>query len=324
METPEEANVSAESVVDEDLKRLAHQMILFVYELMAIDWNAWNLEFWESFRRTQEHLTMSAKALRTFFFHDIMQNPDYLENLQYDVRSYINPMFNCYRKDVLQHVDCCETIDFVKDGPLPPVGAAGLPPIKLQTKPVVGGPGLEQVSAPVEHPSAPTVDLTLRYIYMSEQLSELLWTEDEKLSKPTLSMAECMQRIAVLTSSGIPLAQCIEPGMKCYDRVRQLGSAQSSENVPPTQSAESSSASYGTPLAQSTALMGKKGPMRAGLTPAKKESASSGVASFRTPLTTSTPYLPRPLKSRPDDGQQPCCSYRSVKKRVEKPISEQR
>ncbi|XP_052873715.1 uncharacterized protein LOC128279035 [Anopheles cruzii] len=327
MECPEEANVSADSAeaegdleVDENLKRLAHEMILFVYERLAIDGDAWTLDFWESFRLTQDDLSMSAKELRTFFYHDITQNPQYLENLRYDILSYINPMFNCYRKDVLQRVDCSETIDFVKDGPpLPPAGSTGLPPIKLQTKPAAGGAGLEQLSAPLAQPSTPTANQTSRFI--SEHVSEALWTEDEKLSKPILPIAECMSRIAVLTKNGIPLAECFKPGMKWYERFRLRGLAQSTENVPPSQSAESLSVSYDTPLAHSTALVGKKGPVRAGLTPTKKDSASSGVASFKTPLTTSTPHLPRPpmaqnnrTKTRADDGQQPCCSYRSVKK----------
>uniref|UniRef100_A0A182IUS2 Uncharacterized protein n=1 Tax=Anopheles atroparvus TaxID=41427 RepID=A0A182IUS2_ANOAO len=199
---------------------IAHRMILYFYESMAVGRDAWDVAFWGAFQRKNPDIEMDAKALRSWFFDEIMNDPDHFVGLPYEVLQYINPLFNRIRAEVLEYRDLVEGIDFVFDrDDAPSLGAAqtaGLPPIQLKTTSAYGA------GAHTTKPLAtPTTEQILRHV--SDGLSELVWTEEERSSKPALTIAECLQRVAVLTQNGIPLAKCVEPGMSCYDRFLQIG-----------------------------------------------------------------------------------------------------
>ncbi|XP_053674402.1 uncharacterized protein LOC128724705 [Anopheles nili] len=193
---------------------LAHKMVYFIYDRQACEKETWEISFWNEFRRTNADVTMDAKSLRTFFFHGIMQNSDYLEDLRREVLKYINPLFNRLRQEVLEFRDLVEGIDYVHDQPhTVTLEENRLPPLQLQSCHQARTTPTSVSSKRFVTPSPAQIQS-----FVADEMSELVWIEEERSSNQTLSINECLQRMAMLTHQGIPLKDCIEPGMKCFER----------------------------------------------------------------------------------------------------------
>ncbi|XP_058121815.1 uncharacterized protein LOC131263602 isoform X2 [Anopheles coustani] len=197
---------------------VAHRMIHYFYESKAIGRDAWSLSFWEAFHLQNPDIDMDAKALRSFFYTDIMHSVDHLEGVPYEILQHISPLFNRIRAEVLENRDIVEGIDYLLDcrAPLEPTGATSLPPV--QVKAIAPG---SIPSKTKQCDKTPTVEQILRNV--SDGLSELVWTKEEKSSRPKLTIGECLQRTRQLQQNRTPLVQLIEPGMSCYERFRQMG-----------------------------------------------------------------------------------------------------
>ncbi|KFB48557.1 AGAP005862-PA-like protein [Anopheles sinensis] len=207
---------------------VAHRIIHYFYESKAIGRDAWNLSFWEEFSLKNRDIGMDAKALRAFFFTDIMHCADHLDGVPYEVLQCINPLFNRIRADVLEDHDIVEGTDYVFDregipSTSAPTGAISLLPVQLKTTESGSIP-----SKTKQCDKTPTVEQILRHV--SDGLSELLWTKEEKSSRPKLTTAVCLQRTRLLQQNHIPLVKFVEPGMSCYERYRQMGLVDPLEN----------------------------------------------------------------------------------------------
>ncbi|XP_035793025.1 uncharacterized protein LOC118467088 [Anopheles albimanus] len=317
---------------------LAHRMIMFVYGRLAIDRDARTLAFWEEFRLLHGDVGMSAQELRDFFYHDLMESAACLENLSYHVRQYINPMFNRYRGEVLRQQDTLGLCYSSQTRRYYVSATSSKMPIELlleePSQPRSTPPAPVTPNSSMESYRLPTTEQVLRFV--SDNISEPLWTEEEKPTKAALSTAEWLKRMAVLTQNGISLGQCAEPEMKCYNRMRLLGLlAAQDEDMPGKGSHGISSSSYlevlRTPIDYSTPFeprskmtLRQKPVLRTGTAPL----ADSGydLSSIRSgPPINSTPRLPtgpaakesnqrsareERLRAMQNDGQRPCCSYR--------------
>ncbi|XP_050093996.1 uncharacterized protein LOC126576734 [Anopheles aquasalis] len=267
----EDEEQQAEEFVDSDPPRnttLAHRMIMFVYGRLAIDRDARTLAFWEEFRVLQNDVTMSAQELRDFFYRDLMESAEHLENVPYHVHQYINPMFNRYRGEVLQQQDTLDICYNSQTGRYGVSATSSQFPAELLPK----EPSQYATLAPVTSKGStrlPTSQQVLRFV--SDNISELLWTEDEKVTKVTFSTDEWLTRMASLTKNGISLIQCAEPEMKNYHRMRLLGLLSDDDGV--------------TKLAQDEDMMSEDD--RHGI------ESSSDLEDFRTPIDNSTPFEPR-------------------------------
>uniref|UniRef100_A0A182WLC3 Uncharacterized protein n=1 Tax=Anopheles minimus TaxID=112268 RepID=A0A182WLC3_9DIPT len=203
---------------------LALQMVHFFYARLAIAKDAWDITFWNLFRAKHPEVDLGAKELRSHFFHVVMQKVHKLKDLPYAVVQYINPLFNKIREDVLECRDLVEGTDYVyeQDGQdtsyTPIVNNDEPPPLRLQTESAVSP---ASASCATKRYLTPTAEQIRNFA--AAQLSDTLWTNDEQRTKPTLNIDECLLRIAFLTLKNIPLRSCIEPGMACYDHLKQAG-----------------------------------------------------------------------------------------------------
>ncbi|XP_053664014.1 uncharacterized protein LOC128713177 [Anopheles marshallii] len=223
MELEETTSSDLISSSEEQPCTLAHQMVHFFYHRQAIAKDAWDISFWQMFRVHYPDVELDAKALRSYFFQVVMGNASALQDLQYAVVQYINPLFNKIRKEVLESRDVVEGTDYVyehdeKDASPVAVHNDELPPLRLQAS---SSQSLASSSRVTKRYITPSPEQIRNYV--ATELSEILWTEDEKLTKPTLDINECLLRVAFLTKKNIPLISCIEPGMACYDRLKQAG-----------------------------------------------------------------------------------------------------
>uniref|UniRef100_A0A182YEE3 Uncharacterized protein n=1 Tax=Anopheles stephensi TaxID=30069 RepID=A0A182YEE3_ANOST len=199
-------------------------MILFFYHRQAIARDSWDISFWETFRTNHPEVEQDAKALRSHFFHVVMRNASELDGLPYAVVQYINPLFNRIREDVLEFRDLVEGTDYVYDQEPKDVpagnGSSAMPPLNLQT--TCGPVNLASTSRSTKRYLSPSPEQVRNFV--AAELSEILWTAEERRTQASsLSINECMYRMALLTKKRIPLISCIEPGMACYDRLRKAG-----------------------------------------------------------------------------------------------------
>ncbi|XP_050075236.1 uncharacterized protein LOC126562712 [Anopheles maculipalpis] len=215
---------SSDSVANFQPQTLSHQMVLFFYRRQAIARDSWDISFWEMFRTSHPAVGLDAKALRSHFFHAVMQKASELEGLPYAVTQYINPLFNRIREDVLEFRDLVEGTDYVYNqdpNDVPTVSDGNtMPPLNLHPTCRRGN------RASTSRSSKRYIDPSPEQVrnFVAAELSEILWTEEERSTqRSSLSISECLLRMALLTKKQIPLISCIEPGMACYDRLRKAG-----------------------------------------------------------------------------------------------------
>uniref|UniRef100_A0A182MH02 Uncharacterized protein n=1 Tax=Anopheles culicifacies TaxID=139723 RepID=A0A182MH02_9DIPT len=246
---------SSASDMAEHQHTLAHQMVHFFYTRQAMAKDAWDLAFWNLFRVNHPEVELQAKELRSYFFHFVMRNVHELKNVQYAVVQYMNPLFNQIREDVLECRDLVEGTDYVYDqtgqhapDAVPSGNNDELPPLRLQTASAMS---TASSSRSTKRYITPTSEQIRSFV--ATQLSDILWTNDEQHTKPTLSIDECLLRIAFLTKKNIPLMSCIEPGMACYDRLKQAGFIEVVEQDDEQRSdSQGSTPQLATPVASST------------------------------------------------------------------------
>ncbi|XP_052894887.1 uncharacterized protein LOC128302176 [Anopheles moucheti] len=240
---------------EEQTWTLAHQMVHFFYNRQAIPKDAWEIEFWQMFRIFHPDVELDAKALRAYFFQVVMRNASALQDLQYTVVQYINPLLNKIREEVLEFRDVVEGTDYVyeHDEPVAPaVNNDELPPLRLQA-------GFSQSLASLSRATKRYISPSREHIrnYVAADLSEILWTGDEKQTKPTLDINESLLRAALLTKKNIPLKSCIEPGMACYGRLKNAGLIEElSEDAEQTDDTEGSTPEIELAAAASTPIAG--------------------------------------------------------------------
>uniref|UniRef100_A0A182TV86 Uncharacterized protein n=1 Tax=Anopheles melas TaxID=34690 RepID=A0A182TV86_9DIPT len=276
------------SGTDDGPQSLARRIIHYFYHRQAIAKDAWDIAFWQEFRRHHPDVTLEPKALRSYFLYEVMRNPREWSNLSYEVIQYLNPLFNRIREEVLEYRDLVEGIDYVyAEDPADlrtEANGTQMPPLCLEP-----GGGLVAPSRATKRYITPSTAQIRSFV--AAALSELLWTEDENETKPTLDAQECLSRIAVLTSNSIALLNCIEPGMACYERFHGADPVERAvlpEDDTPASGLEVSGTPRMHPLASSTPIPSTSG---------QPGTVRGPIISSRTPAS-----VLRHVRSKPRKG----------------------
>uniref|UniRef100_A0A182JRR3 Uncharacterized protein n=1 Tax=Anopheles christyi TaxID=43041 RepID=A0A182JRR3_9DIPT len=268
--------------VEHEPETLAHRMIHYFYHRQAIAKDAWDITFWQEFRRNHPDVELDAKALRSYFFHEVVRKPREWRNLPYGVIQYLNPLFNQIREEVLEFRDLIEGVDYMyaeDPADLPTVTSNTLPPLCLEPGRMGGMVSPSRATKRYITPSTEQIRS-----FVAAGLSELLWTKVEKTTKPTLDAKECMSRIGVLTNNSIALINCIEPGMACYERFNKTDSVEAGllDNIPPIGTTAPTHTPLMHPIASSTPIPTTSRPGAEGSDPIRLRTPSTALRHVRS------------------------------------------
>lgn len=211
--------------------------MLHVYETFGIV-RARQLPFWIDFR--QRHPTEdlpSPRDLRAMFFGEVLPEPEHYEDLPYEVVQYLNPLFNNFDPAVLEAGDVIEGKDFQfnvpdglrEDGPAEMTFEQLTEYVNQPTKLITRNVPLAPLEVQLVNTASRSEEDDLSHRF-EQVLSEIVWTEEEKIEKPVLELAEIRARVVTLAKSGIALLDIIEPSMECYRLIN--GTSEIPEAVP--------------------------------------------------------------------------------------------
>ncbi|XP_001664163.2 uncharacterized protein LOC110681492 [Aedes aegypti] len=240
-------------------RSLAQRMLQYVYDRSAIV-TARQLAFWERFRQQAPDVEMFPQDLRAMFYGEVLYEPEHFEDLEHAVTNYINPRFNQIQLEALEFGDLAEQEDYMlnlpRNVPLPDGEMNFEQLVNYISNPFEASRNSRLVPLNVQLVAAPQpsadANLKQRFCHL---LSELVYTRDETVEKPTLAIEDICERVSVLTAKGIRLDDLIEPGMECYKLLNGINPETETPNVPVPEKATVSASDQVVPVVPTSSAL---------------------------------------------------------------------